>query len=152
MSGNGFSILLLVLASAGGALIAAQGPIYTRMASGLGGPIQAAMLAFAIGTLSLFLISVLTRTPLPQISEMMQVPIWVWAGGLIGVYMVLVSIIAVPKLGVASFMVAVVVGQLAASHLYDHFGVFGLEPRQVSPLNVLGLILMMVGVFLTSWK
>ena len=145
-------MILLVAVCIGGALLAAQGPIYARMASDLGGPLQAALLAFAIATLALLLISLLSETPVPRSSDLRRVPFWVWGGGLIGAYVVLVSIPAVPKLGAASYMVALVVGQLVASHLYDHFGAFGLEPKPLTPASLLGLALIVAGVCLRGWR
>jgi bacterial/archaeal transporter family-2 protein len=146
-------IALLVLAVIlGGALIAAQGPIYTRMAELLGGPIQTAALAFGLGALALLMLLLATSSPLPRKSDMAIVPLWMWAGGLIGVYVVLVSILAVPRLGVASYMVCVIVGQLAAGYAYDRVGAFGMSVRDFSTANLIGLGLVGFGAGLTVWR
>ncbi len=139
---------LLLVVGAGGALIAAQGPIYVRMASTIGGPLPAALLAFTIGALALGLFMLGTRTPLPRTADIAQVPPWVWLGGLIGVLVVLLSIVAVPRLGVASYLVAVIAGQLTASYAYDRFGAFGIAPRDFSPVNVVGLLMVLAGAAL----
>lgn len=136
----------------GGALIAAQGPIYARMSQALGGPLPAALLAFTIGAISLLLLLLVTRTPFPRGQHLQQVPVWAWFGGLIGVYVVIVSIFAVPRLGVASYMVAVIVGQIGAGFLYDRFGAFGLAARDFTPANLIGIAMVLAGAFLTTLR
>lgn len=143
---------LILAVVIGGALIAAQGAIYTRMAELLGGSIQATALAFAIGTFALFALLTITGAPFPRRSDMAAVPAWIWFGGLIGVYVVLVSIFAVPRMGIASYMVCVIVGQLAASFAYDRIGAFGMEVREFSSANLLGLGLVAVGAGLVVWR
>lgn len=143
---------LIAAVIVGGALIAAQGPIYTRMAAGLGGPVQAALIAFAIGTGALFLGLAAMGGPWPRRADMAALPIWVWFGGLIGVYVVLVSILAVPRLGVASYMVCVILGQLTASYAYDRIGAFGMAAREFSTTNLLGLVLVGLGAALVVWR
>ncbi|SLN59910.1 hypothetical protein TRL7639_03294 [Falsiruegeria litorea R37] len=145
-------LLLVVGVILGGALIAAQGPIYTRMAELLGGPLQTAALAFGLGTLALLMLLLTTGSTLPRKSDLASVPLWMWAGGLIGVYVVLVSILAVPRLGVASYMVCVIVGQLAAGYAHDRIGAFGMGVRDFSTANLIGLGLVAVGAGLTVWR
>lgn len=145
------SILILAVVL-GGALIAAQGPIYTRMAHLLDGPVQAAMLAFAVGAAALFAILVLSGGPMPRRDAMGTVPWWIWLGGLIGVYVVLTSILAIPRLGVASYMVCVIMGQLAASYAYDRFGAFGMPVREFTSLNLIGLLMVAIGAGLVVWR
>jgi len=149
---NTLTFPLMVLASLAGALIAAQGPIYSRMAVDVGNPVHAGMLAFTTGAIFFFLLSVIIGAPLPELSAVKQVPLWVWFGGAIGVFVVLVSIFAVPQLGVASYSVALIAGQLVASYLFDKFGAFGLDPRQFTPANLIGMALVMAGVVLTSYR
>jgi transporter family-2 protein len=143
---------LILAVIVGGALIAAQGPIYSRMADQVGGPLHAAMLAFGVGTLALLVLLLTTGSPVPRKSEIAAVPLWMWAGGLIGVYVVLTSIVAVPRLGVASYMVCVIVGQLAAGYVYDRMGAFGMSVRDFSTINLLGLGLVALGAGLTVWR
>ena len=146
-------IAVLVLAAVvGGALMAAQGPIYTRIAGLLGGPLQAAMLAFALGAAALLMLLFAMGAPFPRRENMAEVPVWLWGGGLFGVYAVLTSIWAVPRLGVASYMVCVIVGQLAASYAYDRFGAFGLVPRAFSTANLIGLGMVATGAALAVWR
>jgi transporter family-2 protein len=91
-----------------------------------------------------------TRTPWPTFGAIIGVPAWVWLGGLIGVFVVLVSVVAVPRLGVASYAVFVIAGQLGASALYDRTGLFGNAVREFTPMNMLGLMLVFIGAVLAT--
>ncbi|WP_027833411.1 DMT family transporter [Maritalea myrionectae] len=143
---------LMVAAILGGALIAAQGPIYARMAVGLGNPIIATLIAFLIATCAISLVAILTRVPMPDVQAVRTMPPWVWLGALIGVYQVLVSIFAVPRLGVAPFILVVIVGQICASLLYDHFGLFDHKIRPVNVQAMLGATLVFIGALLVIWR
>lgn len=145
-------VALIIAVIIGGALIAAQGPIYTRMATDLGGPIQAAMLAFALGAAALLALLAASGGTFPRRAEITSVPIWAWFGGLIGVYVVLISILAVPRMGVAGYMVCVILGQVLAGYIYDAIGAFGMAPRAFSLVNITGLGMVAVGATLVIWR
>ncbi len=75
-------------------------------------------------------------------------PWWVWTGGLLGVVFVLVSLGLVNRLGAAFLFALVVVGQMLASLVIDHYGLFGVSEHTVSPLRILGVMLLLGGVVL----
>lgn len=145
MSANIWLVLASVL---GGALIAAQGPIYARMALAFDSSIVATMLAFVIATAAISIIVLATRTPMPTMDQLATAPKWVWLGAFVGVFQVLVAIAAVPKLGVGPFVLLVVFGQVVAAQLYDQFGWFELEQRSINFKSIAGVLLMMTGLAL----
>jgi len=81
---------------------------------------------------------------------LVALPPWVWLGGLLGVCQVMISMRAIPLLGVSVFLVMVIAGNLVAAALYDHFGVFGLAPRSFTRMRLGGLIIVVVGALLTT--
>ena len=137
---------IVLLGLAAGALLAAQGPIFVRSAGYLGGPIQAATLAFAVGLCALVSLCLLTGGGLPKVEGMARMPAWLWAGGLIGTTMVLLTLYAVPRVGVATFIAAVVCGQLLAAMAYDHVGAFGLQLRRLDLWDIGGAVLLLTGL------
>lgn len=143
---------ILLASLIGGALIAAQGPIYARMASEFGHHLTATLIAFWVATLAITAICVVARAPMPRLIQIQNMPWWVWLGALVGVYQVLVSISAVPKLGVGPFIVIVVFGQMIAAQFYDHFGWFGLEQRALNWHSFIGLALMGAGIFVIQMR
>jgi len=149
---SGSSTWLIIASLLGGGLIAAQGPIYARMSSHLGSSVNAAMLAFVVATLAIVLVAILMKTQLPTFEQLGAMPKWVWLGALVGVYQVLVSIAAVPALGVGSFVLIVVFGQIFASQIYDQFGWFGMEQRSIDLKSAIGMIVMGGGLLLVTWR
>jgi transporter family-2 protein len=137
---------LVLLAFAAGALLSAQGPILTRIAFHAGGPIQAATVAFAIGLCVLLAAGILAGTGVPRLGDVMRMPVWLWAGGLIGTGLLLLTLYALPRIGVAAFAAAVVCGQLLAALAYDHTGAFGVELRRVGPREIAGAALLLAGL------
>lgn len=146
----GFSLLLVLAVVLGGVLVAAQGPLYARMASGLSAnPLVAVFFAFASATLVLGACLLIGQVRLPEAKQVLALPWWVWLGGLFGAYQVMISAQAVPVLGVTLFLMLVVLGNMAGAVIFDHFGWFGLPRRPVSWPAVAGVGLMLAGVFVT---
>ena len=141
---------LVVLALVAGGLLAAQGPILARLAQHAGGPIQAAIVAFAIGQAALLAACALSGGALPRPSGIARMPIWLWAGGLIGTSLLVLTLYAVPRIGVTAFAAAVVCGQLIAALAYDHFGAFGLELRRVGLRDVVGVVFLLAGLVMIT--
>lgn len=142
--------VFVALALVAGALLAAQGPILARLAVYAGGPIQAAIVAFAIGLVALVTVCLLSGGALPRPAGIMRMPIWVWAGGLIGTSLLLLTLLAVPRIGVTTFAAAVVCGQLVAALAYDHTGAFGLELRRIELRDVAGIALLLAGLLMIT--
>ncbi|HWO96786.1 MAG TPA: DMT family transporter, partial [Bacillus sp. (in: firmicutes)] len=114
-------ILLLGVLIAGGA-VSIQASINGTLGKKIGS-IEGAFVSFAIGTLALLMIMLFFGKG--NVLSMFQVPKWNLTGGLLGAIYVAMSVISVPKLGVGTTIVTVIVGQIAMSMLLDHFGLFG---------------------------
>lgn len=140
--------LLVGLGIACGMMIAAQGAINGRLAGGVGGPIQAALISFTVGWVALLAVNLAMGHRLPAGDQAASIPWWAWVGGLIGAVMVASSATAVPRIGVAAWVSAVIAGQLAAAVLYDQFGAFGQAIRPATPLRLLGVGFLALGVYL----
>lgn len=138
---------LAAAAFVGGLLVAAQGPIYARLGQSLGNnTLAATFFAFLTGAGAIGLVLLAVGGPFPKSSELARVPAWVWLGGLFGAYHVAVSMLAVPRLGAALFVMIALLGSLAGSALYDHFALFGLERRPLSAASVIGTLVVLAGV------
>ncbi len=142
---------LVLISFAAGALLAAQGPIFARSAHYTGGPVQAAIFAFAVALAALTMMGLLSGTGLPRAAGLARMPLWLWLGGLIGMLVVLLTVHAVPRIGAAVFVSAVVCGQLIAALVYDHVGAFGMEPRKIRASDLVGMAGMMTGLLLIAY-
>ena len=71
-----------------------------------------------------------------------------WTGGLFGALFIGTAILMVPRLGAATVLALIVVGQMLGSLAFDHFGLFGLSPHPVSPIRLAGAASLILGVVL----
>ncbi|MFN2416074.1 MAG: DMT family transporter [Pyrinomonadaceae bacterium] len=53
-----------------------------------------------------------------------------------------------PRLGAATFISVTIAGQVPVSVLPDHFGAVGFAERPVTPLRLLGALLLVAGVLM----
>jgi len=143
-----FNSLLLVAAVSAGLLIPLQGIINGRLAGLVGGPVQAALVSFTVGLTALIIINVTLGHRVPSFDTLTQAPVWIWTGGLFGVMMVVLAATAVPRIGVATYVSAIITGQLTAAILYDHFGILGQAVREATPLRLLGVVFLILGIIL----
>jgi transporter family-2 protein len=103
---------------------------------------------FAVGIAAIALTAALFREPIPQAGLAARVPWWGWTGGLMGAIYVGMAILLVPRIGAAAYIAFLVAGQMIASVLFDHFGLFGLAERPLDLSRALGVALVIGGVIL----
>lgn len=140
------TLLLTGAVFVAGLLVGVQHPLNSTLAETTGG-VQAALVNFGIGSVVLAAVVVFSRTP-GTIRGALRAPPWCFAGGPVGVIVVLASLGAVPLIGAAAIAAATVTGQLAGSVLLDRYGVMGLEMRKVDRDRAIGLVLLAVGTLL----
>lgn len=140
--------LLVALAVMAGMMISAQGVVNGRLALHMGGPIQAALISFSVGWIALLAVNLALGHSLPVAGALQVAPWWAWAGGLMGAVVVTLAATAVPRIGVATYVSAFIAGQLTAAVFYDHYGLMGQAVREATPLRLLGVALLGLGVYL----
>lgn len=138
----------ILLAIAAGIALSVQIGVNNALRAGLGSPIIAAFLSFAVGTGALFCYALVTRAPWPPLSLMQKIPAWTWLGGLLGAFYVAGTIVSAPRLGAASLISILVTTQLITSLLLDHFGLVGFAQHSINIWRVLGAVLLIAGVLL----
>lgn len=136
----------LALALGAGALMAMQPAINARLNSFCSHRLQASVISFGVGFVSLVLLSLILRTGFPALRSLTEAPWWAWTGGLCGAYMVTVSLSVAPKLGATRWFVLVLAGQFTLSLVLDHFGWLGFERTPLSWQRVLWTACIVLGV------
>lgn len=124
--------------------------IQPALNSGLGrtvGPLPAAMMSFAIGTVALLALVVLSGQ-LTQVGAVSAVSWPYLVGGLLGALWVICSIAAVKSIGVSGVVAATISGQLTGAVVADRLGIFGLEEIPITPLRITGVLLLVFGTYL----
>ena len=112
--------------------------------------LSAAFASFLVGTLALAIYLIAGRVSWPARASLTAVPLWAWSGGILGAFYVATATLVGPRLGAAVFFSLVVLGQLAASLLLDHFGWLGFAQHPVSLLRMGGVVLLLAGVVLIT--
>ena len=136
----------LLFALLAGAMLPIQFGINAQLATWVGGSVRAALVSFVVGALGLLVAVLIAARGWPERAG--DAPWWVWAGGLLGAFYVLGSVVTAPKLGAATLVALILAGQAIASLLVDHFGWVGFEEHPITPLRVIGVLLLAGGVAL----
>jgi len=140
----------LVLAFVTGSALPVQAGLNARLATFVAGPIRASLISFAIGTLVLFVLSLLVTRGVINTSRLGQVPWWVWLGGAVGAGYVASAVAAAPRLGALNLFAAVIFGQLLCSVVLDHYGVLYKE-HALNGGRIAGVLLLAAGVALVRF-
>ena len=131
-----------------GAALPTQVGINASLRTVLGHPLQATLISFAVGLVTIALISLGARVPVPAGSALGRASPWMYVGGVLGALYVGGTIVLAPKLGAATMTVVVVLGQLLMALVIDHFGWLGFPQQTVTPIRLLGAVLLIGGVIL----
>jgi transporter family-2 protein len=75
---------------------------------------------------------------------------YLYAGGVLGVLILLTPIILVPRIGVTSTLVALVLGQMLFSILLDHFGLLATPEIKITSVRVIGVVMVATGAYLVT--
>ncbi len=139
------SVAIVVTAAAGG-LIALQAPINAHLGKATGS-LAAALISFAVGTLALAAIVVISGQG-GGISSLTDVgPIYL-IGGLLGAVYVTCALIAVKSVGAGGVAAGTITGQLIASVVIDRMGAFGLHETPLTFARIAGVALLLLGTYL----
>jgi bacterial/archaeal transporter family-2 protein len=139
-------LLLLSVALVAGMAAPTQFAINSQLRQVVGGPVVAAAVSFLVGTVILFAAAAVVSRSVPELGPIMSAPPWMYLGGLLGAFYVCASIVLTPRLGVATTIGLFLAGQVMASIVIDHFGLFGIPVQPASIPRILGALLIIVGV------
>ncbi len=131
-----------------GAILPIQATINFRLSKNVGGPIIAAFISFAVGTIGLLLYLIISKQFNFRELVAQPSPWWIWIGGLLGVFYVIGIVILVPRLGVALAFSLVIAGQTITAIIFDQFGWLGVAVREISLGKIIGALLLIAGVVL----
>ncbi|ACL57206.1 DMT family transporter [Methylobacterium nodulans] len=142
-----FVVPIAVLA---GALTTVQAGSNAALRKGLGEPMAALLVNYALGFGAVILASLLVRQAWPGPDKIAGVPWWAWVGGLAGAAYGLAAILLAYQLGAATLMASVVTGQVDSSVILDHFGWLGFEVHAANLWRLIGIALMIGGMVLVA--
>lgn len=138
-------VAALAVVAAGG-LVGLQAPLN----AGLGretGSLPAAAVNFMVGLAALVVI-LAVMGELGNVRNAPGAPWYYLVGGLMGAVYVTTALISVKTLGAGGITAATIAGQLTASVLIDRAGILGLAERPVTAERLIGIALLVAGVYL----
>jgi bacterial/archaeal transporter family-2 protein len=142
------TILLYLAALGAGISVAVQQAVNGGLRAALNSPAWAGFASYIGGLLTMVVVVVAMREPIPSWKLVSATPWWAWSGGFFGGVFILLLILLLPPLGAATLLALVVAGQMSAAVIMDHFGAFGLTTHPVSISRLLGVALIIAGVVL----
>jgi bacterial/archaeal transporter family-2 protein len=140
--------VLLIVAFLVGVALPVQAGVNAQLRVGLGHPLLAATVSFAVGTVALALCVGAARTQLPSAAAVARLPWWYWTGGLLGAVYIFAAVVLAPRLGAANLIAAIVAGQLVTSLVLDQFGLVGYPQHSASLTRIAGAVLLLAGLVL----
>lgn len=142
------TFLYILLVTAVGALTPIQATLNARIGTLLKNPFFGTTVNFFVGLVALLVLLSALRPEVPSLRQVTALPPYLYLGGLIGVMLVTSLIITVPRIGAATAIMALVVGQMLTSILIDHNGWLGVPVNPVSASRITGALLLLAGLYL----
>jgi bacterial/archaeal transporter family-2 protein len=143
---------LILLAFLGGAVLPLQMGINGYLRQGLGHPMQATFVSFAVGSVAALIACVIMRVPWPSAEKIAAPTAWMWFGGCFGMFYVFTTIMSGPRIGAALAVSLAIAGQLVVAALLDHTGTLGFPQHSLSPMKLAGIALVIAGVLVVSYS
>jgi len=140
------SILFIILIGlAGGVAIGMQSPLASMISQRLG--IFESVFIVHVGGALIALIPMLILGS--KLSQWKCLPWYTLGAGFFGLGVIAAISFMIPRIGVAPALIILLAGQLLMGALLDHFGWLGLAQRPLDGARVIGLGVVMLGVWLT---
>ena len=124
-----------------------QAALNSRMGRAIESPAYATLISFVVGTIAVALYIVFTRQHVAWQGNK-TVTWFTWLAGGLGVFYIMVSILAFPRIGPALTFALVVGGQMIMALLLEHFGLLGAQQNSINLWRILGVALIIGGVII----
>ena len=145
-------ILFYLLPVFAGIAITIQSGVNSQLRTAIQHPLMAAFISFVVGTVALAVLLIFSKDTIPGLSQYAAVNWYKYTGGLLGAFVVTVTLVSVSQIGAGNMFVLIVAGQLVTAVLMDHFGVLGLTPNPVSLQKFFGICFLVAGAWLVNKK
>ncbi|WP_258088238.1 DMT family transporter [Weissella fangxianensis] len=148
---NNAKLFWQIWAIIAGAVSAIQQAINGHLGTILNNSEQAAFISFFTGFLLIMVFSLIVERRLPKISELKTTKVWNWFGGILGGSFVLATVLTVPQIGAGLTITMSLIGSITGSMLVQQFGWWRSVKSSISFVQILGVIIMAVGVVIIKF-
>lgn len=139
-------LLILLIGLAGGAAVGLQSPLASMLSQRLG--IFESVFIVHVGGAIVALVPLLFLAG-GKLSQWRSVPWYALCAGVFGLVVIAAISFMIPRIGVAASITAIVAGQLLVGLVLDQFGLLGASVRPVDVTRLLGIGVVLLGVWLT---
>jgi transporter family-2 protein len=136
---------IIVIGLVGGVAVGTQAPIAGVMAQKVGGA-SSSLIVHLGGALASLALLLARRGE--QIGEWRSLPWYMLGCGAFGLILYLSLSYTIPRVGAAGAITLLVVGQLLAGMVIDHFGAFGIASRALEADRIAAVALLLAGGYL----
>jgi len=144
------NIKYIIWALIAGAFIPLIGILNGRVGRALGEPFYASVMLFGVAIILALVVSVIFGKAAPSIQNLQTLrPMDYTAGFIVAFYVISATVLA-GKIGVANFIVMAVSGQIMFSLMIDHFGLFGAPVKPINMTQLVGAVLLLIGLATTQ--
>jgi transporter family-2 protein len=150
--GTSIGIIFIAFAVLAGAMLPIQGVVNSQLAKSIDNVVLATLISFVVGGLTLLVLFLYRSNGSVgnSLLGLKETPPMLFIGGLLGAIYVTAVAALIPKVGVANTMIAVILGQVLLSLLLDHYGILGIEVREIGWPRIVGASLVLLGLVLVA--
>jgi transporter family-2 protein len=145
------NVFLTFLALAAGTSFVVQQAVNSNLRMEIGSAWWAGFVSYLGGTIVMLTMVVFTREPLLSLNLIWRSSWWSWIGGLFGAIYIAISILLLPRIGAFTVVALIVIGQLAASLVFDHFGILNVPHHPITLPRIAGGLFLVAGAVLIRW-
>lgn len=139
-------LLILLIGLIGGIAVGIQSPLASLLTQRLG--IFESVFIVHIGGALLALIPLIIYSG-GKLGAWRTVPWYALGAGIFGLIVIAAISYMIPRVGIAAAITTIVAGQLLVSTVLDHYSLLGAAGRSMDPTRMVGLAVVMLGVWLT---
>ncbi|OGO25365.1 MAG: hypothetical protein A2Y54_08465 [Chloroflexi bacterium RBG_16_51_16] len=139
-------LLILLIGLAGGIAVGLQSPLASLVSQRLG--IFESVFIVHLGGALFSLIPLLVYGG-GNLHRWRELPWYAVVAGIFGLVVIASVSYLIPRIGIAASITTIVAGQLIVGAVLDHFGLLGAVVKPIDPIRVIGLLIVMAGVWLT---
>jgi len=143
---------MLLLSFAVGIMVVVQGGLNAKLGVLLNNPLLGTSAALTISACFTLVAVFVSVKEFPSLQQLKVIPLYLWfTGAAFSFIAVSLFYYLIPKLGIATAVTFGLCGQIAFSMIAAHFGWFGLPVEPISIKKILGVLMLVSGVFLTKY-
>jgi transporter family-2 protein len=143
------SLMILLIAALGGVAVSVQAQMMGQLDKGIG-TVESVFITYGSGGLLIGLIMLAMRGG--NLSSISVVPQYTLLAGVVGLLIVGSIGYSVPRLGLVVAFTLMVSAQFISGALIDHYGLLGAELKQLTMSRIVGIAIMLFGVWIVIKK